>query len=105
MRTRQFDLIVLDPPSLAKREAERAGALGAYRQLIASGLAHLRRGGVLVAASCSAHVTAEEFFETVRKAAQSSGKDFKELQTCLHPPDHPTTFKEANYLKAIYLRC
>ncbi len=103
-RARQFDLIVLDPPSLAKREAERAGALGAYRQLVTSGLAHLRPAGVLVAASCSAHVTAGEFFETVRMAAQSSGKHFKELQFCLHPPDHPASFKEAEYLKAIYLK-
>ena len=103
-RARQFDLIVLDPPSLAKRETERSGALGAYGQLVASGLAHLRPGGVLVAASCSAHVTAREFFETVRKTAQSSGRQFQELQTCLHPPDHPAAFKEAEYLKAIYLK-
>ncbi len=102
--TRQFDLIVLDPPSLAKREAERVGALGAYRQLIASGLTHLRPGGVLVAASCSAHVTAEEFFGTVRQTAHSSGRHFKELQTSRQPTDHPATFKEGEYLKAIYLK-
>ena len=101
---RQFDLIVLDPPSLAKREAERTGALGAYRQLIVSGLGHLRPAGVLVAASCSAHVTAEEFFETARNAAHSTGRPFQELQTSRHPPDHPVSFKEAEYLKAIYLK-
>src|SRR6202034_834377 len=30
----RFDLIVLDPPSLAKRESERAAAIGAYGRLI-----------------------------------------------------------------------
>jgi len=100
---RMFDLIVLDPPSLAKRESERAGALRTYGRLVSSGLSHLSPGGILVACSCSAHVTAEEFFEVVRKTATRSGRKFKELATTRHAPDHPATFKEAEYLKAIYL--
>jgi len=101
---RKFDLIVLDPPSLAQREAERARAIGAYRQLNAAGLRWLAPGGVLVAASCSAHVSAEEFFGAVRQAARESARPFTEWQTTGHAPDHPATFPEAEYLKAIYLR-
>ncbi|MBI5386563.1 MAG: class I SAM-dependent methyltransferase [Verrucomicrobia bacterium] len=101
---RKFDLIVLDPPSLAKREAERARAIGAYRQLNADGLRWLAPGGVLVAASCSAHVSTEEFFGAVRQAARANGRPFAEWQTTSHAPDHPATFPEAQYLKAIYLR-
>jgi 23S rRNA (cytosine1962-C5)-methyltransferase len=101
---RQFDLIVLDPPSLAKREAERAGAIRAYGKLAKSGLKHLLPGGILAACSCSAHVSADEFFNTVRQAAAAAGRNFIELQTTRHAADHPTTFKEAEYLKAIYLR-
>ena len=101
---RKFDLIVLDPPSLAKREAERARAIGAYRQLNADGLRWLAPGGVLVAASCSAHVSAGEFFGAVRQAARESARPFTEWQTTGHAPDHPATFPEAPYLKAIYLR-
>ena len=101
---RKFDLIILDPPSLAKRETERAGAITAYGRLAANGLKALRRGGVLVAASCSAHVPAPEFFESVRRAAQKSGRCFVELETTGHPPDHPATFPEAQYLKCLYLK-
>lgn len=101
---RKFDLIVLDPPSLAKRETERAGAIRAYTRLAESGLNHLAPGGVLVAGSCSAHVSAEEFFTAVRTAARSSGRRFSELQTTRHAPDHHASFAEAEYLKAIYLR-
>ena len=101
---RKFDLIVLDPPSLAKREAERARAIGAYRRLNADGLRWLAPGGVLVAASCSAHVSTEEFFGAVRQAARESARPFTEWQTTGHAPDHPATFSEAQYLKAIYLR-
>jgi 23S rRNA (cytosine1962-C5)-methyltransferase len=101
---RKFDLVVLDPPSLAKREAERAGAIRAYGKLAESGLKHRRPGGILVACSCSAHVTAEEFFSAVRQSAAKSGRKFVELRTTRHAPDHPATFAEAEYLKAIYLR-
>ncbi len=100
----QFDLVILDPPSLAKRESERAGALQAYGKLAASGVKALRRGGVLVAASCSAHVSPDEFFNMVRQAARASGRRFEEIETTGHAPDHPAMFPEAQYLKCIYLR-
>jgi len=100
----KFDLVILDPPSLAKREAERAGAIQAYGKLAANGIRALRRDGVLVAASCSAHVSSSEFFEAVRQAAHNSGRSFVEIETTGHPPDHPSTFAEANYLKCIFLK-
>jgi 23S rRNA (cytosine1962-C5)-methyltransferase len=103
-RGRKFDLVILDPPSLAKRETERADAIRAYGRLATSGIEKLTPGGILVACSCSAHVTAEEFFETVRKSARKPARSFEELRTTRHAPDHPATFKEAEYLKAIYLR-
>jgi 23S rRNA (cytosine1962-C5)-methyltransferase len=98
------DLIVLDPPSLAKRMAERDGAIHAYEKLNLLGIAKLARDGILVAGSCSAHVSAPEFFDAVRRAAAKSGRKFSELKTLQHPPDHPATFKEAAYLKVIYLK-
>lgn len=101
---RKFELIVLDPPSLARREAERGAAIRAYQRLASLGIAHLSSGGILVACSCSAHVTAPEFFTAVRAAARESGRSFQELETVGHAADHPATFKEAEYLKAIYLR-
>jgi 23S rRNA (cytosine1962-C5)-methyltransferase len=103
-RARQFDLIVLDPPSLAKREAERSGAIRSYEKLAASALRHLRPAGKLVAASCSAHVSAEEFFIAVRQAAAASNRKFAVIKTTGHALDHPATFAEAEYLKCIYLR-
>ncbi len=101
---RPFGLIVLDPPSLAKREAERAGAIRAYGRLAGNGIRRLTRDGLLLACSCSAHVSAEEFFGAVRQAAADSGRHFVELKTTRHAPDHPATFKEADYLKGIFLK-
>ena len=101
---REFDIVVLDPPSLAKRESERAGAIRAYRRLAALGLSHLTTGGILLACSCSAHVSAGEFFGAVRSAVAKGARQFEELATEGHAADHQAGFKEAEYLKAIYFR-
>jgi 23S rRNA (cytosine1962-C5)-methyltransferase len=101
---REFDLVILDPPSLARRETERARAIAAYRRLATDTIRWLAPGGVLSAASCSAHVSADEFFDAVQAAARASGRRFSQLETSGHAPDHPATFAEARYLKAIYLQ-
>jgi 23S rRNA (cytosine1962-C5)-methyltransferase len=104
VQNRRFDLIVLDPPSLAKRESEREQAIRAYGRLALDAIRLLEPGGVLVSASCSAHVSSDEFFTTVRDAADGSRRGWQELRTSHHAPDHRATFVQAEYLKAITLR-
>jgi 23S rRNA (cytosine1962-C5)-methyltransferase len=100
----RFDLIVLDPPSLARRESEKSGALQAYEKMAGNAIRLLRRGGILAAASCSAHVPATEFFRMIGRRARQSGRDWVELKRTEAPADHPATFPEAHYLKCIYGR-
>ncbi len=101
---RNFDLIVLDPPSLAKRESEKVEAMRAYARLIGNAIERLNKNGILVAASCSAHVHADEFFQLARRAAEASARKFEELETTRNAADHPVTFPEGDYLKCIYLK-
>lgn len=96
----KFDMIILDPPSLAKRESERSVAIGAYGKLIEGALLRLAPEGIFIAASCSAHVSADDFFALTRKLTP----ELEEMETTRHPADHPATFPEAEYLKCIYLR-
>ncbi|HAM71787.1 MAG TPA: 23S rRNA (cytosine(2499)-C(5))-methyltransferase [Verrucomicrobiales bacterium] len=100
-----FDLVVLDPPSLAKRESERAGAIQAYRRLARLGWQRVRPGGILAAASCSAHVRMEEFVEATLQGVRDAGGggEAREVHRAGHPPDHPATFPEALYLKCLAL--
>ncbi|HVV01374.1 MAG TPA: class I SAM-dependent methyltransferase [Verrucomicrobiae bacterium] len=100
----RFGLIILDPPSLAKREAERKGAVQAYEHLASVAMKSLRKGGILVSCSCSAHVSETEFFQTVRHGVARAKRRFEEIERTGHAADHPANFPEANYLKAIYLR-
>jgi 23S rRNA (cytosine1962-C5)-methyltransferase len=94
-----FDLIICDPPSLAKREADRPKAIQAYHQLAQSCWARLRRGGILLAASCSAHVSEEEF----RAATLDATGHPRELWHSGHAADHVAHFAEAHYLKGLAL--
>ena len=96
-----YDLIITDPPSLAKRESEREGAARAYARLNLAALRRLRTGGLLIAASCSAHVSTEEFYGAVEVALQENGLPFCELWRYGHATDHPAAFREAEYLKAV----
>ncbi len=103
-RTPRFDLVILDPPSLAKRESERSGAIQAYRRLVRSGSQQLKSGGTLVAASCSAHVSAEEFYQAALQGVADLRRPATEVRRAEHPDDHPAGFVEARYLKCLVLR-
>ena len=98
---RGFDLIVCDPPSMAKRAVDKDAALRAYHALATSCVRRLRPGGVLVAASCSAHVSEGEFHNAVQAAMHGP---VEELWRSTHALDHPATFQEAHYLKCVALR-
>jgi len=98
----RFDMVVIDPPSFAKSQSEISRALNAYSRLVSVGLAVLRPGGILVMASCSSRVTAEQFFYLVQQTARQEGRPLQELARTGHPLDHPVTFPEGAYLKCLF---
>ena len=99
---RRFDLVIIDPPSFAKSQAEVDGALAAYSRLVRLGLDVLNRGGTLVMASCSSRVGVDEFFELVHDTARKAGRPLHELERTTHPLDHPIRFPEGAYLKCLF---
>jgi 23S rRNA (cytosine1962-C5)-methyltransferase len=98
----KFDVVVIDPPSFAQRQVDVAKALSAYSTLTEKGVRLLRPGGLLVQCSCSSRVTAADFFSTVARAASRAGRPLDELRRTGHPVDHPVTFPEGAYLKAVF---
>jgi len=98
------DLVVVDPPALARQAAERTAALRAYRHLVQRAARLVRAGGILVACSCTAHIRPAEFFELVRETLRHTRTRWRELCLTTQPSDHPAAFPEAEYLKAIYLQ-
>ena len=86
---RTFDMVILDPPAFARRQESVSQALGAYSRLVALGLGVLQKGGVLVAASCSSRVPAEDFFAQVREAARGTGRPLSEIERTGHAAGSP----------------
>jgi 23S rRNA (cytosine1962-C5)-methyltransferase len=99
---RRFDLVVVDPPAFARRRAQVAQALTAYRHLTRLALGVLQPGGTLVQASCSRPVGAEPFFAAVNEAAVGAGRSLREIERTGHPLDHPIRFPEGAYLKCLF---
>ena len=73
----RFDLIVLDPPPLARSrgDAERAGRL--YVELNTVAMRALAPGGRLMTFSCSTHFRADDFVRAVRYAASNAGRNLR----------------------------
>ena len=99
---RRFDVVIVDPPAFARRQAQVAQALAAYARLTSLSLGVLRPGGTLVQASCSSRVSAEAFFEEVNRAAAQAGRPLREIERTGHPLDHPVSFREGAYLKCLF---
>ena len=100
----RFDAVVVDPPSFAQRQFETTRALAAYAKLTELAVKVLRPDGLLVQCSCSSRVTADEFYSTVARAAARAGRPLDEIRRTAHGIDHPVTFAEGAYLKAVFAR-
>ena len=101
-RGRKFDLVIVDPPALAKRENEIQGAIEAYGRLTGLALGVLAPRGTLVMASCSSRVSTPDFFAAVSRAAVLAGRPLRETERTGHAIDHPVLFPEGAYLKCLF---
>lgn len=100
---RDFDLVVLDPPSFAQNEASVPKALEAYERLARLGIRLTAPGGTLVQASCSSRVDVDQLAEAMALATRGTGRRIREQRRTGHPIDHPIGFAHGGYLKALYV--
>ncbi|ADD67809.1 putative RNA methylase [Denitrovibrio acetiphilus DSM 12809] len=100
----KFGMVIVDPPSFARKQSDVNGAFKAYEKVNRIAVNLIEKGGILAAASCSARVSAEEFFNIVLKVCRASGRKFSELERTGHAIDHTAGFDEGSYLKCIFVR-
>ncbi|MDQ1301092.1 MAG: rRNA (cytosine1962-C5)-methyltransferase, partial [Chloroflexota bacterium] len=98
----RYDLVIVDPPALAKQASEITRAVRSYRRLTRLALAVLAPGGTLVMASCSSRVSADLFFATINQSATQAGRPLREITRTEHALDHPVRFPEGAYLKCLF---
>lgn len=99
-----FDVVVIDPPSFAKQQSEIVVAKKKYKQLAQLGVKLTAKNGLLVLASCSSRILADEFFEINNTVLRDTKRAFKNILKTTHDIDHPIGFKEGAYLKCGYYR-
>lgn len=101
----RFDLIVLDPPPLARSLKDVAHAARLYTDLNAFAMRALAPGGYLMTFSCSIHFRGEDFVRAVRSAQAKSGRKLRMLARLGPGPDHPVLLghAEGEYLTGLLL--
>jgi 23S rRNA (cytosine1962-C5)-methyltransferase len=97
----QFDVIIVDPPSMTSKKPQVPQVLAAYRKLYTAAKAHLKSGGLLVAACCTSRVERAAFNDVVKKTL---GGSFELVADLPPEPDHPVGFPQADYLKILLFR-
>ena len=103
---RQFDVVVLDPPSFARDRQSRHAAERAYVRLNRLALGCVRPGGLLASASCTSQVSPDAFRGALAEAARRAGRRLLILHDAGQALDHPVPahFPEARYLKFLVSR-
>jgi 23S rRNA (cytosine1962-C5)-methyltransferase len=101
-----FDVIILDPPAFVKDRRKIAEGLQGYRKINEMAFRLLSSEGILITASCSMHVSLQDFRYAVSDAAGRSRKSVQIIETLTHGIDHPelVSFGEGEYLKCLFAR-
>jgi 23S rRNA (cytosine1962-C5)-methyltransferase len=102
-RGERFDLVILDPPSLAHAKKSRHAAARAYLHLNRTAMQCLSPGGLLATASCTSQVSPARFRDVLGDAAARANKRLLILHEAGHAVDHPVPahFCEGRYLKFV----
>jgi len=101
----KFDLVVLDPPPLARARGNAAHAGHLYVDLNAAAMRALAPGGHLMTFSCSVHFRGEDFVRAVRMAETRAGRRLRMIARLGAGPDHPVLLGhvEGEYLSGLWL--
>jgi 23S rRNA (cytosine1962-C5)-methyltransferase len=102
---RQFDAIVLDPPTFSQSKAS-----GVFRvekdfgKLVAAALPVLKPDGVLFCSTNAADFPPEKFLAQIETAVFQSRRKILQHQYFPQPPDFPVSRAEPAYLKTVWFR-
>jgi len=101
LKQTKFDVIILDPPSLAKSKAKIPQALLGYRELNLRAMKLLNTGGILIS-TCSSFLISEEMMIALfQDCAKDCGKKLRLIGKINQPADHPILWNlpSCNYFK------
>ncbi len=100
----EYELVIVDPPSMTSRMEQVPGVLATYRRLHAAAAARVAPGGRLVLCCCTSRVARTAFRAVVAVLPSPAGGRWQVDADLAPELDHPVGFAEADYLKVMIVR-
>lgn len=102
----KYDVIILDPPSLATKRSEVKGAIRGFKHLNRMAFGLLEPEGILVTCSCSHHISEALFDDLIAEAASLARRRASLILRGGQPEDHPSLIglPETDYLRCSVIK-
>lgn len=100
-KTKDYDMIILDPPAFTKSGATAKNAYRGYKEINMKAMRILPRGGYLATCSCSHFMYDDMFREMLKEAARDASVTLRQIEARQQAKDHPIlpSVRETDYLK------
>ena len=102
----EFDLLVIDPPPLARTRRDVTRATRAYKDVFLHALRRAAPGAYAFVFACSHHIGPDLFRKVVFGASLDAGRRLTVLEELTAPADHPVSLDhpEGRYLSGLLVR-
>lgn len=103
---KQFDVVMLDPPSFTKSRANIKKAITGYKEINLRGMKLVKPGGFLVTSSCTSLVPPEMFLDIIDDAAKDAKRKIRQVAFNTQSGDHPVIrgWENTHYLKFLIVQ-
>ena len=103
---RQYDVVMLDPPSFTKTRSAIDKAIAGYKEINLRGMKLIMPGGFLVTSSCTNLIQPEMFLDVIYDAAKDARKKLRQVVFQSQASDHPIIrgWENTNYLKFLIVQ-
>ena len=103
---KQWDVVMLDPPSFTKSRSTIDKAVAGYKEINLRGIKLVKPGGFLVTSSCTNLVKPELFLDIISMAAKDAKRKIRQVVFNSQSADHPIIRDQENthYLKFLIVQ-
>jgi 23S rRNA (cytosine1962-C5)-methyltransferase len=103
---RQFDVVMLDPPSFTKSREHIQKAIAGYKEINLRGMKLVRPGGFLVSSSCTNLIAPDLFADIMQMAAKDARRRLRQVCFQAQSADHPIMreLENTHYLKFMIMQ-
>jgi 23S rRNA (cytosine1962-C5)-methyltransferase len=103
---KQWDVVMLDPPSFTKTRENIQKAITGYKEINLRGMKLVKPGGFLVTSSCTNLIQPELFMEIIQMAAKDAKRKLRQVVFQAQSADHPIVpgLENTQYLKFLIVQ-